>query len=85
MESRLSKITPKNSATPFAIIATPIELEIEQLCAQARELVALAMELNELHRQVAKMIAAALQLSRRAAEMQRKRRKARGRSSRLPN
>jgi hypothetical protein len=67
-----------------ASIEDPV-LEIEQLTSQARELVALAVELNELYEDVAELLAVALQLSRRAVEMQRSRRRMKRQYSPLVN
>ncbi len=69
MEGRSPKTATNNLVGPTAI-DNPTAREIERLCAHARELITLAMEIREMQREIA---AVALQLSRRAVEMRRRR------------
>ena len=84
MESHTSKITSSNSAS-CATIKDPVALEIERLCAHTRELIVLAMEINELYEDVAELMALALQFSLRAVEMKRNSRRIKGQHSRSVN
>ena len=80
MESPRKKLRPSISATPITI-EDPIHREIERLSAQARELVALAIELHKLQAQITQLIVAAVQLSGEAAEMKRNTKRFKGQRS----